>query len=238
MPSDLTDFESKHATEIEPWNYTDRAAEILRHEWVNSQADRLDPERQGVLDVGCSFGQLSARLVRTGLSVTSIDVSPSAVAKCQQQIQSITLKENQRAPQVVVGSGTDIPFSENSFQVVLFSDGLIGWELSTEQKKKALCQAWRVLRPGGYLVLTDYLHPKEFDAHLRIVLDSPFVFVERFLFHDRLWFQLNANLKSLHHVESVKAFLRSVKVAKVLGRLSSLAGPRGSKHLGIILQKI
>ncbi|MEI7973626.1 MAG: hypothetical protein WCH11_04585, partial [Bdellovibrio sp.] len=80
MTQHSTDFEFKHQSESEPWNYSDRAAEILRHEWVSEMAQFYDPQGFGVLDVGCSFGQLSQRLLERGLKLISMDLSSKAVA--------------------------------------------------------------------------------------------------------------------------------------------------------------
>ena len=237
MTQHQTQFDLKHRQEIEPWSYSDRAAEILRHQWVAGQAQRLDPKGYGVLDVGCSFGQLSEVLVQAGLNITSMDISAAAVEKTRQRLAGKPLLPHQRRPVADVGSATSVPHPNASFQVVSFSDGLEGWELSPEQKLAALREAWRVLRPGGFAILTDFLHPDRFAEHVELVKRGPLILRETHYLNDRLWFQLNTNLRSLHRFNVVKRVLRDVNLAKMLAQFSSLMGPRGSKHLGLILEK-
>lgn len=230
-------FEAKHSNELEPWSYSERGAEILRHQWVSKLADKLAPDQKKVLDVGCSFGQLSASLVKAGLNLTAIDISQSAVEKASELLRQIPLKSGQEPPRSMTGSAVDLQFEANSFDVVIFSDGLIGWELSDQQKLQSLEQADRILKEGGYLILTDYLHPRNFAEHLKLIKNGPLEIAQVHYLNDRLWFQLDANLKPLKKFAPVKSFLRSTSVAQVLATLSSFLGYRGSKHLGVVMRK-
>jgi len=232
-----TNYEQKHKEENEPWSYSDRAAEILRHQWITKMATKYDSQNVGVLDVGCSFGQLSAVLYKEGLNLTSIDISETAVKKTKELLEKIPAKNNQKTPKVLTGTSTKLPFSDNSFQVVLFSDGLIGWELTKKDQLLALSEAFRVLRPGGVLVTTDYLNSKYFEAHLETFKEGPLKIKEIHYLNDRLWFQLNTNLEPLKKFSFVKSFLRNTSVAQGLAKISSLMGPKGSKHLAVILEK-
>lgn len=233
-----TNYEEKHKEESEPWSYSDRAAEILRHQWIATMAARFDPQNRGVLDVGCSFGQLSSVLYRKGLNLTSIDISETAASKTKDLLSKIKPQSNQPSPKVFTGTATKLPFADNSFQVVLFSDGLIGWELTKKDQLIALNEAHRVLESGGTLVTTDYLHSKYFEAHLETFKQGPLKILETHYLNDRLWFQLNTNLEPLKKFSFIRSFLRNTRVAKGLAKISSLMGAKGSKHLAVILQKI
>lgn len=238
MTQHSTNFELKHQSESEPWNYSDRGAEILRHEWVTRMAQSYDPQGVGVLDVGCSFGQLSQKLLEQGLKLVSMDLSSKAVARTQQLLD----QARERLPDapkawVFQGSATSIPFPNSTFQVVLFSDGLEGWELKEQQKLQALREAFRVLRPGGVAILTDFMHPRVFPDHLRLISRGPLRIEKVDYLNDRLWFQLNTNLRGLSSWKPVRSILKSVSLARGLARISACLGPRGSKHIAVLLRK-
>jgi SAM-dependent methyltransferase len=232
-----TNYEQKHQSEQEPWSYSDRAAEALRHRWICDQAVSGDPNRMGVLDVGCSFGQLSRELFLRGLNLTSMDISETAVIKTQNLLNGLPKKDQQKNAIVLTGSATKMPFADETFQVVLFSDGLIGWELSPENQKLALHEAYRILKNGGVLVTTDYMNSRHFESHLTTLKGSPFRLAQVHYLNDRLWFQMNTNLRHFKKFSFVKSVLKNISVAELLAKISSLMGPKGSKHLAVVLKK-
>src|SRR4051812_34453167 len=50
-----SDFDELHRRDREPWSFSARGAEMLRHEWIATVVRSLAPWR--VVDVGCSFGE-------------------------------------------------------------------------------------------------------------------------------------------------------------------------------------
>nr|MBA2351827.1 class I SAM-dependent methyltransferase [Burkholderiales bacterium] len=188
-----TDFEHKHKTDAEPWDYSTQAAEGLRHDWVVAQVGRYVKSGKLVLDAGCSLGQLTAHLVGVGLNVCAIDLSATAVRKTQDRLARISLRQGQFAPVVKLGDARALRFPEASFAVVLCCDGFEGWELSAEDSMVALNQVSRVLVPGGIATLTDYLHPRRFAQYVESIRTGPLAVSEVHYFHDRLWFQTNTN---------------------------------------------
>jgi SAM-dependent methyltransferase len=95
--------------------------------------------RGRVLEIGCGTGAWTRCLVRTSLSVTSIELS--------QDLLAVAAKgQGPDAPRVryACGDGEHLPFADASFEVV---SGLsILHHLALEP---ALSEAFRVLRPGG-----------------------------------------------------------------------------------------
>ena len=61
-------FDGLYRGEAEPWTYSARAAELLRHESLERAVRSLKSRFERVLDVGCSQGQLTARLVGVGIT--------------------------------------------------------------------------------------------------------------------------------------------------------------------------
>ncbi|MFQ5986444.1 MAG: methyltransferase domain-containing protein [Thermoplasmata archaeon] len=100
-----------------------------------------------VLDVGCGEGRLTARLATVAKEAFGLDPVEDDVVRGW----SLTSPALRRRMTLGVGAGEDLPFHDGAFDVVFFS-----WSLccmaSVSNMKDALHEAWRVLRPEGYLV--------------------------------------------------------------------------------------
>ena len=223
-------FESLHSAAAEPWHYSQRAAEILRHRSILSRVASLRTAPGPTLDVGCSRGQLTRRLVEKFGSLAFIDLSFSAVHATRETLPA------DKDTVCAVASACALPFADHTFGLLFACDGLAGWNLPDAQRRIALAEFHRVLAPGGHAVLTDYLHPTQFPAWERVVGESGLEVVAPLRFHDRLWYLLEARLANwpAHFRE---AFSRSVFLAKGLAGISRALGDSGSNHLGMILRR-
>ncbi|HEX9106493.1 MAG TPA: class I SAM-dependent methyltransferase, partial [Longimicrobiales bacterium] len=159
----IAEFEDMYAAGREPFDYTLRAVEWLRHELVADTALRLAPRR--VLDLGCGLGQISRRLVAPGRQVVATDLSATAVARACRLFPDT-------AAAFLAGSALDLPFREAAFDVVVASDGLVSWHLNREQRATALGEIRRVLRPGGTALLTEYIRGHQFDEFVAEVVTA------------------------------------------------------------------
>lgn len=107
-----------------------------------------------VLDLGCGTGTLAimAAAQAPAARVVGLDVDPDILATARRKVARagarVTLAE---------GSATDPPFAPGSFDRVLTT--LVLHHLSTEQKRRALAAARRLLRPGGELHVADFGRP-------------------------------------------------------------------------------
>jgi len=81
-------------------------------EKVVETAGPLDGAR--VLDVACGTGSLSRRLTEAGASVTGIDLAPPMVAVARELSSGIAFVE---------GSADELPFPDDSFDVVTCQQG-------------------------------------------------------------------------------------------------------------------
>ena len=129
----------------------DPAARILQLrrdrclEWVREL--RLAPGAE-ILDAGCGAGLTAIPLAQSGYSVHAVDHAPAML--------ELTRKAAQRAgvaPSLSVSSADArslAGFGENQFHLVI-SLGVIAW---LERPERAISATWRVLRPGGHLILS------------------------------------------------------------------------------------
>lgn len=105
------------------------------------------PEKQGtILDVGCGLGATTSYLLKyySPADVMGINISP-------QQIE----RSRVNAPECkfICMDAVQMDFEENSFDTILCVEAALYFDT----REKFLQEAWRVLKPGGYLILADIL---------------------------------------------------------------------------------
>jgi SAM-dependent methyltransferase len=232
-------FERLYATQKEPWTYSARAAEVLRHEHVEETVRGLRPRYDHILDIGCSVGQLTGRLAGLAPRVQGMDVSPTAIKRARERCEEAAERASgaKTTFRFCIGSSVDAPFGEERFDLVLMCDGLHSWRLTPEEQSCSLVQAHRMLVPGGYAILTDHLNPRHFQQLIDRIRASPLEVVSVRYLHNRLWYSMERTLKRFRGRRSVQALLASRGVARGLMAVASLAGRRGAKHLCVIAQK-
>ncbi|MBI4066533.1 class I SAM-dependent methyltransferase [Candidatus Gottesmanbacteria bacterium] len=103
-----------------------------------------------ILDVGCGTGGTTKLLTQYG-DVVGIEQSPFAVRLARKR--AITVRR---------GSANALPFPRGTFDMVTFLDVLYHRKVDVG---RALSEAYRVLKPGGMLVVTDCVHPWLWSAH-------------------------------------------------------------------------
>lgn len=232
-------FENFYQTAEEPWNYGERAAELLRHDYVAEQVarfSRLIGRKAVILDLGCSLGHITARLHPYAELLVGTDISWTAVKKARQNcLQAVAEKNNPY--RFLVGSATDLPFKDNFFDIVVASDGLHGWHLPDELQAKAVKEIYRVMKPVSYAVFTDYLHPHlhhKIEATLRHA-DWEIERIE--LLYDRLWYRLESLLKAFRHTAWARRILADKSFAVFLREVSRRLGKNWSKHIAAVVRK-
>lgn len=136
--------------------FDDKAASYDR--WYRTKAgfivDRIEKEAVfsflqpevglTVLDIGCGTGNYALELARKGLKVTGIDISTGMLAKARARAARENLEIN-----FCLADAQDLPFADNNFDIVLSVSSL---EFFLDLQR-ALNEAYRVLKPGGRLVV-------------------------------------------------------------------------------------
>jgi 2-polyprenyl-3-methyl-5-hydroxy-6-metoxy-1,4-benzoquinol methylase len=119
---------------------------LARYELVARLLTPAPTRGSQILDVGCGDGAMSAFLAKKlGVSVTGVDTDDLAIELATQQF-----KHHGLTGQFIRVDGYAYPFPDAGFDVVVSSDVIE----HVRQPEALLREAWRVLRPGGHLVVT------------------------------------------------------------------------------------
>ena len=113
------------------------------HEDALSLVGKLDG--LNVLEVGSGAGDFSIHLSRLGASVTGTDFSPKAVELSVAKAEA----QNSKA-RFVVADAQRLPFADSTFDAILSCECLE----HVPDPRLALAEMFRVLAPGGRLILT------------------------------------------------------------------------------------
>lgn len=119
-----------------------------------------------VLDVGCGTGELTRQAkIRAGAvgQVYGIDAAAEMIAVARHQATHA-----QTAVDFRVGVIEALPFPDNHFDIVLSS--LMMHHLPDDLKPRGLAEVYRVLKPGGTLMIVDFKRPTSFLAQSVIAL--------------------------------------------------------------------
>ena len=109
-------------------------------------------EKETILDIGCGTGVdtlLAAMMTGPSGKVVGIDLVSDMLERAEKNrlltdIKNVTLKES---------SAENLPFSDQEFDVVI-SNGVFNLVLD---KGQALCEVFRVLKPGGRVMIADQI---------------------------------------------------------------------------------
>jgi len=129
-------------------------------EFFNAQREDIEPisysyalheykafNGKKVLDVGCGNGYVLSKYAIEGAEVYGIDITQQGIDLCRQRFLHLDLKGDFR-----VADAQEIPFPDNTFDCVC-SMGVLHHVPDTQ---KALDEIYRVLKPGGRLIVMFY----------------------------------------------------------------------------------
>lgn len=111
---------------------------------------------EAVLDVGCGTGDLALEVYRrvgTTGQVAGIDASPEMIARARQKALRHSMTVDFRVEPVEA-----LSFADHSFDVVVSS--LVFHHLPHVLKQRGLVEMRRVLKPGGRVLLVDFLRSR------------------------------------------------------------------------------
>jgi len=163
----------------------------LRQSYSDLLAKEISTPPRDVLDIGCSIGSSSFALqdLYPSATVTGLDLSPYFLA-----IAQIKAEERGTALNLVHGAAEQLPFPDQSFDLVSIS--LVTHELPNAPTVQMLQEAFRVLRPGGYLGIMDQNPNSEVFKRMKPFLKTLFRATEPYLEEYRQLDMENAIVKA------------------------------------------
>lgn len=132
--------------------------------WRAATVRAVNPQPgERILDVAAGTGTSSAALAHRGATVVALDFSPGMIAEGRRRNPRIEFVE---------GDAERLPFGDDEFDAVTISFGL----RNVAQPKAALAEMYRVLKPGGRLVVCEFSKPPRavfragYAAYMRFVM--------------------------------------------------------------------
>ncbi len=123
-----------------------------------------------ILDIGCGTGTLLALALQRqpNLQLHGVEVDERILAQAEAKLAvPSSATELGSSVELRVACATDLPYGDNSFDVIVSS--LVFHHLLPIEKRKCLLEAHRVLVPGGKLLLADYCGATDKLAALRFL---------------------------------------------------------------------
>ncbi|SEB10513.1 bifunctional demethylmenaquinone methyltransferase/2-methoxy-6-polyprenyl-1,4-benzoquinol methylase UbiE [Leifsonia sp. 21MFCrub1.1] len=118
--------------------------------WRVATTRAVDPRvGETILDVAAGTGTSSASLARNGASVVAADFSAGMIEVGRQR------QAGNPFIRFVQADATDLPFDDDTFDAVTISFGL----RNIVDPKKALAEFYRVVKPGGRVVVCEFSRP-------------------------------------------------------------------------------
>ncbi|MFB2532002.1 bifunctional demethylmenaquinone methyltransferase/2-methoxy-6-polyprenyl-1,4-benzoquinol methylase UbiE [Paracoccus sp. p4-l81] len=120
--------------------------------WKDAMMDWLAPRPgQRLLDVAGGTGDISFRFLRRapGAHATVCDMTHPMLVEGRKRAEAEQMAESLNW---VTGDAMSLPFPDNSFDVYTISFGI----RNVTRIADALSEAWRVLRPGGRLMVLEF----------------------------------------------------------------------------------
>jgi SAM-dependent methyltransferase len=110
----------------------------IRRRWIFDRIKKFIPPPARVLEVGCGTGNVSSFLSLKGYVATGCEFYPDAIGKAWPGFL------------IVQGDANDLPFKDNSFDIVGLFDVIEHFQDDTTLLKKTV----RVVKEGGIIIVT------------------------------------------------------------------------------------
>jgi ubiquinone/menaquinone biosynthesis C-methylase UbiE len=142
MNRDITPGTLEYFEHIRPWMNPWKFPDVMPR--IEQQARQLKGKH--LLEIGCGMGFDSIEFLKRGVRVTSIDLTPNAVAFTKRHVELRGLTSEG----VRVGNALALEFPDASFDAV-YSIGVLH---ATGDLQRAVDEVYRVLKPGGRAIVS------------------------------------------------------------------------------------
>ncbi|MEM7590488.1 MAG: class I SAM-dependent methyltransferase [Cyanobacteria bacterium P01_A01_bin.83] len=139
----------------------------------------IPPQKIRVLDVACGTGR-TLRMIRGTLpkaSLFGVDLSPAYLRKANQLLSEISGE----LPQLLQANAEELPYLDNYFHCL--SSVFLFHELPGVARQNVINEAFRVLQPGGVLVICDSMQISDSPDFQVMMSNFPAIFHEPYYRH-------------------------------------------------------
>jgi ubiquinone/menaquinone biosynthesis C-methylase UbiE len=127
--------------------YDELREEIEKIDFSYKLQEYKNFSKKKVLDVGCGNGYVLKNYAKEGAQVYGVDITPASIDLCKKRFNLNNISGNFQ-----VANAEELPFPDNYFDCVS-SMGVLHHVPNTE---KAVSEIFRVLKPGGRLIVMFY----------------------------------------------------------------------------------
>lgn len=148
-------------------------------ERVRSQRSQVAPSQIRILDVACGTGR-TLQFLRSALpdvSLLGVDLSPAYLRKANQRLGKMPAA----LPQLAQANAEALPYQDNTFAIV--TSTFLFHELPGPIRQRVIEECYRVLQPGGLLVLCDSMQAADDPDFAPMLSNFPAMFHEPFYAH-------------------------------------------------------
>jgi len=124
---------------------------------------------KSLLEVGCGDGRLTALLAGKAEIITAIDPDESSIEAARTNVPGVNF---------LIGSGENMDFASDSFDIVLFS-----YSLHHQDCDRALAEARRVVRKNGEILIVEPTQDSEFTRLVNIFEKDEIALLQKTLDH-------------------------------------------------------
>lgn len=165
---DYKNLKRKYAFTGHVYDFLDAPWEFLRYRKIRPRVWAEAAGARRILDAGIGTGRNISYYPR-GVEVHGVDLSETMLQACRQRIRSVASTAG-----LACGTVTCLPFKNQSFDAVVST--FLFCVLPDELQPPALKELRRVLRPGGKLILLEYVYSQ--NPIQRLVMQSMSLWVE------------------------------------------------------------
>jgi SAM-dependent methyltransferase len=209
----LTDHDRSSQTKIEQ---VAKAQELHELQFVKLVREKTsaDDGLLRVVDFGCGYGGLLRRMFQEGLvwSAVGCDISSKMCAQAR-RLNAKLSAEADASIHIFEESYLDVSAKDESADLVISMDALL--HVGPDRQRRAIQEAARMLRPGGWMIFSDIMQEEQVDAK------------EMQPIYDRI------NLSKMGTVSNYTEALTECGFTKVE---TDLFSPNISEHYGSILE--
>lgn len=145
---EAVDFAPVEGRESRPWNPYWYVHELVRQRYVSGE--------QRLLDFGCGIGIAALRFAHLGYQVDGFDLSADNLAIADELAHKHELAERCRFQTM---PAEELTYPDNTFDVIVGIDILHHIDIP-----RAVCQAYRVLKPGGIAIFKEHVEAPLLDG--------------------------------------------------------------------------